>query len=210
MPLVSGVYWPPQVWWCLGSMSPNWLWAYSRHLEEISFTLIFILMIRRGHNFAHATTAELSAVVACAKLWPVWMLFFHVRANRIFTSYGLWAHKPFVRAVWPTQTALPELHFQNIPGELGRYLLKIVDVLAPCASRARSSGTTILTAEDTPACTDACAHCYMHTYAVHYTLYIYIYVFIRYVVWYMCSYIMSHVGIIHVLIKKALVIDFLC
>ena len=39
------------------------------------------------------------AVMACAKLWPDLIISFHVRATYIFTRFGLWAHKLFVKCI---------------------------------------------------------------------------------------------------------------
>ena len=38
-----------------------------------------------------------SAPMTCAKLWPDWIIIFHVRAGWIFTRCGLWAHKTLVK-----------------------------------------------------------------------------------------------------------------
>ena len=54
------------------------LWAHNWNLLKILFTLMFIFMIQSSHNFPHVT----AAVVACAKLWPDWIIIFHVRVTQ--------------------------------------------------------------------------------------------------------------------------------
>ena len=54
------------------------LWAHNWNLLKILFTLMFIFMIQSSHNFPHVT----AAVVTCAKLWPDWIIIFHVRVTQ--------------------------------------------------------------------------------------------------------------------------------
>ena len=63
----------------LGTHSTNSLWAEDGNLEEIPSALIWILMTRSGHNFARHGSL---AVVACANLWLVWLISFHVTATK--------------------------------------------------------------------------------------------------------------------------------
>ena len=46
-------------------------------------------MIQTGHNFARHYS---SAIVACAKLWPDWIITFQVRTAYIFTRFELWTY----------------------------------------------------------------------------------------------------------------------
>ena len=39
------------------------------------------------------------AVMACAKLWPYWIIIFQFRATHIHTRFGLWAHNLIVKWV---------------------------------------------------------------------------------------------------------------
>ena len=65
--------------------------------EKILHALSFIIMVRSGHNFAHATTAELLWHVQNCVL--VESLFF-TWATCIFKKFGLWACELYVNWVY--------------------------------------------------------------------------------------------------------------
>ena len=75
-------------------------------LGRIFFTLTFDSNVPIRSQFS--TCHDSYAVVPCAKLWPVWMNIFHVRAFSIYTRFGLWAHKPFVKWV-----LVPSPHYSH-------------------------------------------------------------------------------------------------
>ena len=86
--------------------------SMSSQLIKGLFALISIPLIQSGHNFAHATTAQLSWHVQ--KLSPDWTLIFFHNHNTyfffFFTIFILLTHKPFVTwvpgAVTPADTTV--------------------------------------------------------------------------------------------------------
>ena len=78
-----------------GTHFTNGLWAHTWNLVKIHVALILIKrVIPTGHNFC--TCHDSSAVVACAKLWPVLIIISRIRATYVFTIFRLWMNKPFV------------------------------------------------------------------------------------------------------------------
>ena len=68
--------------------------AHDGNVIRTIFVLIFILMAHSGHKFAPATTAKLNT-----KLWPDLIIHFHVKVKTIFTRFGPWTQKPFMKWV---------------------------------------------------------------------------------------------------------------
>ena len=73
-------------------------WAYDPNLVKIMVALILRNMIRWGHNFAHATTAELSWHV---QNWDLqtkseWIFKILITTTGIFTRFQSWPHKVLV------------------------------------------------------------------------------------------------------------------
>ena len=64
-------------------------------LQKIVLVLILIIHFRSPFCSCHDSWA----VVACAKLWPDWVVIFNARATFIFTSFALKAHKVLVKEV---------------------------------------------------------------------------------------------------------------
>ena len=73
----------------------NRLWAHNPNLVKLCTVLIWNLMIRSGHNFAHAMTAQLLRHVQYCGL--IGSLKIKIRSTRSFTRFQLWAHKPCVK-----------------------------------------------------------------------------------------------------------------
>ena len=76
----------------LGSHFTNISWIYDwNHWDFLVDPSIIVDDLIRL-LFAHAMTA----VTACAKLWPDMFIRLHIRAS-YFIRRGLWTHKPFVK-----------------------------------------------------------------------------------------------------------------
>ena len=78
----------------LGTHFTNGVWAQKWNLVKIYFTLLLILSIQSGHNFAHVMTAELSChVQSCDLIGPV----FFTSNKDIFIWRELWIHNLLVK-----------------------------------------------------------------------------------------------------------------
>ena len=68
--------------------------AHSWNLEKVLNDLILSQMVQSGKNFVHVMPDEL---LCHAQLWRDLIIIFHVRSTHPFTTFGLWAHKLFVK-----------------------------------------------------------------------------------------------------------------
>ena len=70
--------------------------AVSWMIYEIAiqtYTLLWEIMIRSGHHFAHITTAD---TVVNPTFWLDWIIIIDIKTQKMFTTLGLWAHKPYI------------------------------------------------------------------------------------------------------------------
>ena len=61
------------------------------------------------------TCHDSSAVMACANLWPDWIVEIEIRAKTIFTRFQLWADKCFVKWVPGAFKLVPNTNLQSLP-----------------------------------------------------------------------------------------------
>ena len=85
--------------WCAAWSSP-----YQHKLGLVTQTVyeLVIVILWKIHDFSDPARSQICtchdswAVVACAKLWPDWIIISYPTGTTILGKFRLWAHNPFV------------------------------------------------------------------------------------------------------------------
>ena len=79
----------------LGPVSPMIYELIIKTLQQFIYNFYYNDPFMSQFSTCHSS----SAAVACAKLWYNLIIIFHIRTTHIFTRFGSWVHKPWVRCV---------------------------------------------------------------------------------------------------------------